>query len=103
MARPPPSSGWRKLAGTAALILNDLAPGPGRQAVELAGLRRRLASERLGLRELIGDRLTALHRTPGGWQVHFAEPGGQEQVCGHPDPEEAYAAALLTIAGGRVE
>ena len=54
------------------------------------------------LRELIGDRLTALHRTPGGWQVHFAEPGGQEQVCGHPDPEEAYAAALLTIAGGRV-
>jgi len=53
------------------------------------------------LRELIGDRLVALQREREGWSVRYVHSvGGAEAVALHTDPEEAYAAALLAIAGG---
>ena len=53
------------------------------------------------LRELIGDRLVALQREREGWSVRYVHSvGGAEAVALQTDPEEAYAAALLAIAGG---
>lgn len=49
------------------------------------------------LRELIGDRLNALLRTPDGWEVRVSGAHGID-VHTAPDVEEAYAAALLAIA-----
>ena len=53
------------------------------------------------LRALIGDRLESLQRTPDGWTVTYRTDttGGGAGSVTHTDPEEAYAAALLDIAG----
>lgn len=53
------------------------------------------------LRTLIGDRLESLQRTPDGWTVTYRTDttGGGAGSVTHTDPEEAYAAALLDIAG----
>lgn len=51
------------------------------------------------LRELIGSRLVALVRQPQGWRVEYRlVPGGAVRSLSSPDPEEAYAGALLDIA-----
>lgn len=50
------------------------------------------------LRELIGDRLLGLRRTGTGWEVTIAADG-RSTAYEAIDAEEAYAAALLAIAG----
>ncbi len=55
------------------------------------------------LRMLVGDRLDALRRTPDGWSVSYRRSGSgsaDAALVHHADAEEAYAAALLDIAGG---
>ncbi|GGL45768.1 hypothetical protein H9L10_11970 [Phycicoccus endophyticus] len=50
------------------------------------------------LRELLGNRLRAVHRTAEGWRVVFEhEPGTGEREVTHPDLECAYARAVLTL------
>ena len=48
------------------------------------------------LREMIGDRLLRLERTPKGWDVVTTSPAG-ELVTSADDVETAYATALLTL------
>lgn len=51
------------------------------------------------LRELIGSRLVALVRVGEGWRVEYVRmSGGSVRSVASPDPEEAYAGALLDIA-----
>ncbi len=53
------------------------------------------------LRTLIGARLESLQRAQDGWTVTYRTDttGGGAGSVTHTDPEEAYAAALLDIAG----
>lgn len=51
------------------------------------------------LRELVGSRLVALVRLDDGWRVDYVRVlGGPVKSVTSPDPEEAYAGALLDIA-----
>jgi len=54
------------------------------------------------LRELIGDRLVSLTRTPDGWDVVIDNAGARTRHT-HHDAEEAYAAALLAITHAAVD
>lgn len=49
------------------------------------------------LRELLGNRLEAVRRTEGGWEVTYAVRPGYVQSVTDPDLECAYARALLTL------
>ncbi|WP_270889852.1 hypothetical protein [Pedococcus sp. 5OH_020] len=49
------------------------------------------------LRELLGDRFAGLQRADGQWTVDVDTSEGRSQFC-DPDPECAYARALLSIA-----
>jgi hypothetical protein len=48
------------------------------------------------LRQLIGSRFVGLRRDEGGWVVEVEGPGGRDTFR-HPDPECAYALALLHL------
>lgn len=49
------------------------------------------------LRSLLGDRLDAVHRTAGGWQVTYAVREGYVRSLTDPDLECAYARAVLSL------
>ena len=49
------------------------------------------------LRGLLGDRLEAVRRTEGGWEVTYAVKPGYVRSVTDPDLECAYAQALLTL------
>ena len=51
------------------------------------------------LRELLGDRLDAVRRTPAGWEVSYAREVGTRHTdtVVDGDLEEAYARAILTL------
>ncbi len=48
------------------------------------------------LRDLVGDRLVSLSRDEAGWTV-TTEVDGQRRASTRPDPEDAYAEALLRV------
>ena len=50
------------------------------------------------LRQLIGDRLLRLERSPAGWEV-VTSWDGEERVTRADDVETAYATALLALLG----
>jgi hypothetical protein len=50
------------------------------------------------LRELLGNRLEAVHRRDGNWEVVYVpEPGEPARTVQDPDLERAYARALLSL------
>ena len=49
------------------------------------------------LRELLGDRLESLTRTPEGWEVTCAASDGSRHTVIEADVEDAYARALLSL------
>lgn len=48
------------------------------------------------LRDMLGDRFAGLHREAGDWLVQVDGEGGRDTFS-HPDPECAYALALLSL------
>ncbi|GAA4118493.1 hypothetical protein GCM10022415_17520 [Knoellia locipacati] len=49
------------------------------------------------LRELLGDRLESLTRTPEGWEVTCAGSDGSRHTVTETHVEDAYARALLGL------
>ena len=49
------------------------------------------------LRELLGDRLEAVHRLPVGWEVTYAVSQGYVRTVTDADLECAYARAVLSL------
>ena len=49
------------------------------------------------LRELLGNRLLAVHRSEGTWEVVFEPEPGDRRTVTHPDLECAYARAVLAL------